>query len=255
MYSNSELAELIRDGAVHRSVYTDPEIFELEMRRIWGRAWIYVAHESQIPLKGSFFTTTLARQPVLLVRQDEDTFNLFFNRCAHKGAKVIVINPTCAMMLRREYPELVESGDRERAAKVAAAVVDPSEMLWSLRKDNRFNTDFKSSPGEKIAYHAPCHQRVQNMGQKTREILDLVPETKVQVIERCSGHDGTYAVKKEFYDASMKIVRPVAKRVKQAKADHYGSDCPMAGQHIGHGLSDGSRPEHPLSLLRLAYGI
>jgi benzoate/toluate 1,2-dioxygenase alpha subunit len=103
MYSEKELAELIRDSAVHRSVYTDPQIFELEMQRIWGNAWIYVAHESQIPQKGSFFTTTLARQPVLLVRQDEENFNLFFNRCAHKGSKVIETESGRAPVLRCGY--------------------------------------------------------------------------------------------------------------------------------------------------------
>jgi Fe-S oxidoreductase len=77
----------------------------------------------------------------------------------------------------------------------------------------------------------------------------------VTIIERCSGHDGTYAVKKEFHEASMKIVRPVVNAVKRAEADHYGSDCPMAGHHIEHGLSDGSETEHPMSLLRKAYGI
>lgn len=87
-YSDTDLANLIRDEAVHRSVYTDPAIFDMEMQRIWGTAWVYVAHESQIPERGDFVTTELARQPVLLVRHDEKTFNLFFNRCAHKGAKV-----------------------------------------------------------------------------------------------------------------------------------------------------------------------
>ena len=103
MYSEKELAGLIRDSAVHRSVYTDPQIFELEMQRIWGNAWIYVAHESQIPQKGSFFTTTLARQPVLLVRQDVDNFNLFFNRCAHKGSKVIETESGRAPVIRCGY--------------------------------------------------------------------------------------------------------------------------------------------------------
>ncbi len=79
--------------------------------------------------------------------------------------------------------------------------------------------------------------------------------TKIEIIERCSGHDGTYAVKKEFHEFSMKIVGPVVNRVKQIKPDYYGSDCPMAGQHIGHGLKDGSSPKHPLTLLRLAYGL
>ena len=102
-YSTDELAALIRDDSVHRSVYTDPEIFDLEIRRIWGMAWIYVAHESQIPEPGSFFTTTLARQPVLLVRHDDETFNLFFNRCAHKGSKVIELESGRARVLRCGY--------------------------------------------------------------------------------------------------------------------------------------------------------
>ncbi len=106
-----------------------------------------------------------------------------------------------------------------------------------------------------MAYHTACHQRVQNVGSKTREVLSLIPDTEVDTIERCSGHDGTYAVKKEFHEISMKIVRPVVNRVKKAKADHYGSDCPMAGHHIEHGMADGSQTEHPMSLLRKAYGI
>jgi Fe-S oxidoreductase len=96
---------------------------------------------------------------------------------------------------------------------------------------------------------------VQNIGQKTREVLALVPDTTVEIIERCSGHDGTYAVKKEFHAASMKIVRPVANRVRQAAADHFGSDCPMAGAHIAHALGEDGKQEHPLSLMRAAYGI
>ncbi len=87
-YSNESLAAMIEPERVHRDVYTDPAIFELEMERIFGQAWIYVAHESQIPERGDFATTDIAGQPVLLVRHDAETFNLFFNRCAHKGAKV-----------------------------------------------------------------------------------------------------------------------------------------------------------------------
>jgi Fe-S oxidoreductase len=116
------------------------------------------------------------------------------------------------------------------------------------------NTTFATSLG-KVVYQASCHQRVQNIGQKTREALALVPDTTVEIIERCSGHDGTYAVKQEFHAASMKIVRPVANRVKQAGADHFGSDCPMAGAHIAHAAGQDGRQEHPLTLLRIAYGL
>jgi Fe-S oxidoreductase len=96
---------------------------------------------------------------------------------------------------------------------------------------------------------------VQNIGLKTRDLLKLVPDTTVDVIERCSGHNGTYAVKSEFHEVSMKIGKPVADRVRAAQSAHYASDCPMAGHQIANGLKDGRRPEHPLTLLRKAYGV
>ena len=101
----------------------------------------------------------------------------------------------------------------------------------------------------------PCHLRVQSLGYKTRDLLQLVPDTEIQTIERCSGHDGTYAVKSEFHEISMKIAKPVVKRVQDAAADYYTSDCPMAGHQIENGLEDGRAPIHPLTLLRRAYGI
>jgi Fe-S oxidoreductase len=96
---------------------------------------------------------------------------------------------------------------------------------------------------------------VQNLGLKTREVLQLVPGTTVAPIERCSGHDGTYGVKQRFRAASMKIGRPVMQRVESAHADHYSSDCPMAGRQIESGLKEPREPEHPLKLLRQAYGL
>ena len=96
---------------------------------------------------------------------------------------------------------------------------------------------------------------MQNIGPKTRDILSLVDGTEIVTVERCSGHDGTYAVKSEYRAASTKIGRPVATRVKKAAPDHFGSDCPMAGHQIESLLDDGKPPEHPLTLLRLAYGI
>jgi Fe-S oxidoreductase len=155
-------------------------------------------------------------------------------------------------MFKQELPLMFPND--AAVQEVKDHIYDPFEYLMLRHKHGKLNTEFKQPLGT-VAYHAACHQRVQNVGQKTREVLSLVPDTKVEVIERCSGHDGTYAVKKEFYEHSMKIVRPVVNKVKQAEADHYGSDCPMAGQHIGHGLDDGSRPEHPLTLLRKAYGL
>ena len=128
-------------------------------------------------------------------------------------------------------------------------------------REGLLNTDFQHSLGS-IAYHAACHQRVQNIGPRTKETLELVPDTKVTTIERCSGHDGTYAVKREFHEIAMKIVKPVVRQVQSAKADYYTSDCVMAGHHIQNGLEHAQdadkevdEPLPPLSLLRKAYGI
>jgi Fe-S oxidoreductase len=168
------------------------------------------------------------------------------------GWDIVAPIPSCVLMFKQELPLMFP--DDGAIAMIKEHIYDPFEYLMLRHKHERLNTEFKQPLGV-VAYHAACHQRVQNVGQKTRELLSLVPDTKVEIIERCSGHDGTYAVKKEYYDYSMKIVRPVANRVKQAKADYYGSDCPMAGQHIGHALHDGSAPKHPLTLLRIAYGL
>ena len=113
---------------------------------------------------------------------------------------------------------------------------------------------FKNHLGN-VSYHAACHQRVQNIGQKTREFLSLIPDTSVTMIERCSGHDGTYALKEESYEHAMKIARPVLRRIQESQPDTYGSDCPMAGRLIAHGMNDESNPESPLKMLARAYGL
>lgn len=169
-----------------------------------------------------------------------------------EGWDIVAPVPSCALMFKQELPLMFP--DDADVQKVKAAIYDPFEYLMLRHKEGKLKTDFKQPLG-KVAYHVACHQRVQNIGMKTRDILQMVPDTTVEAIERCSGHDGTYAVKKEFHEISMKIARPVVNRVKQAEADHYGSDCPMAGHQIANGLNDGSEPEHPMSLLRKAYGI
>jgi glycerol-3-phosphate dehydrogenase subunit C len=169
-----------------------------------------------------------------------------------QGYDIVAPVPSCVLMFKQELPLMFP--DDAQVAKVRDAMFDPFEYLWVRHKDGKLRTDFKQALGT-VAYHVPCHLRVQNMGLKTRELLELVPGTRVEAIERCSGHNGTYAVKREFHAASMKIGRPVANRVAALSADHYGSDCPMAGHQIRNGLQQDKQPEHPLSLLRLAYGL
>lgn len=142
----------------------------------------------------------------------------------------------------------------EKLQAVKRAFFDPFEYLMHRHAAGLFKTDFKSELG-KIAWQVACHQRVQNIGPKTRDVLNLVPNTEVITIERCSGHDGTYGVKKDTYAFARKIAKPVETRVKQADPQHFTSDCVMAGAHIAHGLGDGKEAEHPISLIRKAYGI
>ncbi|MEQ8290101.1 MAG: heterodisulfide reductase-related iron-sulfur binding cluster [Gammaproteobacteria bacterium] len=161
--------------------------------------------------------------------------------------------PSCVLMFKQEIPLLFP--DDEDVKKVQAAFFDPFEYLMLRNKDGKLDTAFKNKLG-KVAYHVPCHQRVQNIGLKTRDVLQLVPDTEITVIERCSGHDGTYAVKSEYHEISMKICRPVTNRIKQAEVDHYISDCPMAGHQIANGMDETKlEAESPFTLLRQAYGI
>jgi len=169
-----------------------------------------------------------------------------------EGYDLMAPVPSCALMFKQELPLMFP--DDEDVKKVQQAFFDPFEYLMLRHKENKLKTDFPNALG-KISYHVACHQRVQNIGLKTRDVLQLVPETEVVPIERCSGHDGTYAVKKEFNAISNKICRPVVNKVKQAEAQHYTSDCMMAGHHIEHNLNDGSQAKHPMTLLRQAYNI
>ena len=168
------------------------------------------------------------------------------------GWDIVAPVPSCVLMFKQELPLMFP--DDPAVLKVRDAMYDPFEYLMLRHKDGKLNTQFKNPLG-KVSYHVACHQRVQNIGLKTRELLQLVPATQVDAIERCSGHDGTYAVKSEFHVASMKIGRPVFDRVQKAEPDHYTSDCPIAGHQIENGLRNGKAPEHPLRLLRIAYGI
>ncbi|MBV7298818.1 heterodisulfide reductase-related iron-sulfur binding cluster [Enterovibrio paralichthyis] len=168
-----------------------------------------------------------------------------------QGFDLIAPVPSCVLMFKQELPLLFP--DDPDVAKVRDAFYDPFEYLMLRHKAGKLNTDFTQPLGD-ISYHVACHLRVQNIGLKTAELLRLVPDTNVAPEQRCSGHDGTYAVKVETHDKAVKIGRPVAKKVKQANADHFASDCPMAASHIAK-LADVDKPIHPMTLLRKAYGL
>ncbi|MGB7905990.1 MAG: heterodisulfide reductase-related iron-sulfur binding cluster [Steroidobacteraceae bacterium] len=170
-----------------------------------------------------------------------------------QGYDLVAPVPSCALMFKQELPLLFP--EDEQVQKVRAAMFDPFEYLALRHKAGLLRTDFAKSLG-KVSYHVPCHLRVQNLGLKTRDVLALIPGTEIEPIERCSGHNGTYGVKKQYRETSMKIGKPVFSKVKNAAPDYYASDCPMAGHQIESGLgADPKPPTHPLRLLRIAYGL
>ena len=167
------------------------------------------------------------------------------------GKKVLAINPTCSMMLRQEYPELVADADRDKAATVAGAVMDPAEFLWSIRKEERFNEDFKSTPGD-VSYHAPCHLRAQAVGFKGRDLIRKIPGVTPSTTMECCGHDGTYAMKTEGFEVSVRIGKKAFDGMNAASdAEVWATDCPLAATQFGQHA--GRRPMHPMSILAKAY--
>ena len=177
-------------------------------------------------------------------------------RLAREGYAILTAIPSCTLMFKQELP-LMFPEDADVAA-VRAAMFDPFEYLIARNKDGLLDTSFKNPLG-KVSYHVPCHSRVQNVGRKTEEMLKLVPDTQVTTVERCSGHSGTWGVKKEFHANAMKIGRPVFKAMAAAQPDVISSDCQLAGHHIEQGMREAGVPApdmaHPITLVRRAYGI
>jgi len=176
-------------------------------------------------------------------------------RYTREGYAILAPVPSCTLMFKQELP-LMYPDDPDTIA-VRDAMFDPFEYLVLRRKDGLLKTDF-ANPLGKVSYHMPCHSRVQNMGQKTREMLEMVPGTEVTVVERCSGHDGTWGVKTEYFASSMKIGGPVFRQMAQAAPDYVSSDCPIAARHIMQGMGEEAKhveKAHPLTLVRKAYGL
>ena len=176
-------------------------------------------------------------------------------KLAREGYAILTPIPSCTLMFKQELPLMFPEDAGVQAVK--DAMFDPFEYFVLRTKDGLLKKDFKAKLG-RVSYHVPCHSRVQNVGQKTREMLQMIPDTVVTTVERCAGHDGTWGVKKEYFDNSMKIGRPVFRQMADATPDYVSSDCPIAGRHILQGMGKENQPAakaHPLTLLRKAYGI
>ena len=177
-------------------------------------------------------------------------------KLAKEGYAILTPVPSCTLMYKQELPLMFP--DCADTQLVKAAMWDPFEYFVARNRDGLLKTEFNHALGN-VSYHIPCHSRVQNVGRKTADMLQMIPDTKINVVERCSGHAGTYGVKKEYHQMSLKIGKPVFKAMASEAPDYISSDCQLAGHHIEQGMEvNGLKPAemaHPLSLLRKAYGI
>jgi Fe-S oxidoreductase len=150
-------------------------------------------------------------------------------------------------MLRREYAELLGT---QAAKKVGANTMDLCEFLFERKRKGEFNRRFRSTPG-KVAYHIPCHLKAQNIGFRSRDMMRLIPGTQITMVEQCSAHDGTWAMKKEFFPLSMLTAKKAFDEMNDVKAEVTASDCPLAAIQFEQGT--GVRPIHPIQVLARAY--
>ncbi|MFL6662653.1 MAG: heterodisulfide reductase-related iron-sulfur binding cluster, partial [Rhizobacter sp.] len=180
-------------------------------------------------------------------------------RYAKDGFAILSAIPSCTLMFKQELPLMFP--DDADVKRVQQAMFDPFEYLMARHKDGLLKTDFKHDLG-KVSYHVPCHGRVQNIGRKTEEMLKLIGQKitlQLNTVERCSGHAGTYGVKTATHPIAMKIGKPVFKAMGRYQPDYISSDCALAGHHIAQGMQVNELPaaslQHPLSLMRIAYGL
>ena len=178
---------------------------------------------------------------------------------ARDGFAILSAIPSCTLMFKQELPLMFP--DEADVKLVQDAMWDPFEYLVARHKDGLLRTDFKQALG-KVSYHVPCHGRVQKIGRKTEEMFKLIGQSvdvKLNTVERCSGHAGTYGVKTMTHPVAMKIGKPVFKAMARDEPDVIASDCALAGHHIAQGMAQAGTPAkavaHPLTLMRTAYGL
>ncbi|MFZ2004030.1 MAG: heterodisulfide reductase-related iron-sulfur binding cluster [Stellaceae bacterium] len=175
-----------------------------------------------------------------------------------KGYDVIALVPSCALMLKFEWPLIVP--DDTAVEKLATATFDISEYIVALSKEKGLAPGLGALDGG-VTLHIACHARAQNVGQKAAELLRLLPDTEIKIIERCSGHGGSWGVMKGNFETAIKVGRPVARQALNNEQRFIASECPLAALHIAQGMELMAKGEqapeavHPIELFARAYGI
>lgn len=167
------------------------------------------------------------------------------------GEKVLVAEPTCGFMLKKEYPVLLGTPE---AREVAEATLDLGQYLALRAKAKTLATDFRGPVPSHITYHVPCHLRAQNMGSPAVSVLELLPGVTVEAVERCSGMDGTWGMKREYFDMSLEVAKKLLRKVDETPPDgQVCSDCALAGLQVEQ--ASGRTVRHPVEVLARAYGL
>jgi len=176
-----------------------------------------------------------------------------------RGYDVIALVPSCALMLKFEWPLIVPND--AAVEKLSNATFDISEYVVALSKEKGLTPGLEPLGGG-VTLHIACHARAQNIGQKSAEMMRLLPDTEIKVIERCSGHGGSWGVMKGNFETAIKTGRPVARQALRDSQPFVASECPLAAMHILQGMelmAKGDklpdRAHHPIELFARAYGI
>ena len=176
-----------------------------------------------------------------------------------EGQTIITLTPSCALMLKFEWPLIVP--EDENVAALAAATSDIDEYIVDIAKREGLADGLRPLDGG-VTLHMACHSRAQNVGQKSAEMLRAIPDLELTVIERCSGHGGSWGVMKQNFETALKIGKPVARMARKANNAYITSGCPLAAEHILQGMEriDGGSPvtlraDHPVEILARAYGF
>jgi glycerol-3-phosphate dehydrogenase subunit C len=173
-----------------------------------------------------------------------------------KGYQIITLTASCGLMLKFEWQLLLPNN--ENIKKLAKSVSDIDEYIVDIAQNEGLAKGLKEIDGG-VTVHNACHARAQNMGIKARDMLKFIPNIKMDVVERCAGHGGTFGVMKETHDLAVKVGRPTAKQIKNKNNKYMASDCPLAGKHLKQLESDtniiNDEALHPIELMAKSYNI
>jgi glycerol-3-phosphate dehydrogenase subunit C len=177
-----------------------------------------------------------------------------------QGYDVVALTASCGLMMKFEWPLMLP--EDHAVGRLSAATKDICEYVVELAKAHGLTPGLNAVEGGATVHHA-CHARAQNMGAKSAEMLRLIPGLKVDLVERCSGHGGTFGVMKATHHVANKVGRPAARQVAAKGNETLCSDCPLACKHLVQLIADDTaadappapREAHPIEVMARAYGV